>query len=151
MSHYQNAGQCHNIRTVNRAFENVEKLKYLGMTLTNQHLIHEKIKNTLNFGNIYYYSVQHLVRHLLSKNVKIKIHKTTIFQIYPHPWQTHTCMRTHIFQWILQCHSQEGFVYGNDTLKHIPAHVNTSSLKIILYLAHIKEFLYYYRFCLQVS
>jgi hypothetical protein len=107
MSHHQNAGQCRNVRTANRAFENVEKFKYLGMTLTNQHLIHEKIKNTLNFGTIYYYSVQHLVLHLLSKNVKIKIHKTTTFQIPP-PGQTYACMHTHIFQWILQCHSQEG-------------------------------------------
>jgi sarcosine oxidase delta subunit len=146
MSHYQNAGQCHNIRTISRAFENVEKLKYFAMTLTNQHLIHEEIKHTLNCGNIYYNSVQHLVLHLLHKNVKIKTHKTTIFQIYPHPWQTHT-----FFNGFYNVTVKKDLVCVNDTAKHTPAHANISSLKIILYLAHTNEFVYYYRFCLQVS
>jgi hypothetical protein len=35
MSYHQNAGQDHNIKAGNRSFENVAKLKYFGMTVTN--------------------------------------------------------------------------------------------------------------------
>jgi hypothetical protein len=36
MSRHQNSGQNQNMRITNESFENVEKLKYLGMILTNQ-------------------------------------------------------------------------------------------------------------------
>jgi hypothetical protein len=36
MSRHPNSGQNQNIRIVNESFENVEKFKYLGTTLTNQ-------------------------------------------------------------------------------------------------------------------
>jgi hypothetical protein len=75
LSHHQNAGQNHNIKIVNRCFENVEQFKYLGMTVTNQNLIHEEVKGRLDSGNACYHSVQNLLSsHLLSKNVKIKIY-----------------------------------------------------------------------------
>jgi hypothetical protein len=34
LSHHQNAGQNHDIKTSNRCFENVEQFRYLGMTIT---------------------------------------------------------------------------------------------------------------------
>jgi hypothetical protein len=37
--------QNHYIKTTNRSFENVEKFKYLSMTVTNQNLIREAIKS----------------------------------------------------------------------------------------------------------
>jgi hypothetical protein len=40
---YQNAGQNENLKTANRYFENVIQLNYLGMTLTEQNLMHEEI------------------------------------------------------------------------------------------------------------
>jgi hypothetical protein len=36
LSHHQNAGQNHDIKMANRSFENMEQVKYFGMTVTNQ-------------------------------------------------------------------------------------------------------------------
>jgi hypothetical protein len=33
---HQNAGQNHDMKIVNRCFENVAQFRYLGMTITNQ-------------------------------------------------------------------------------------------------------------------
>jgi hypothetical protein len=57
MSHHPNSGQNRNIRTANESFKKVAKFKYLGMTLTNQNVIHNEIKSRLNLGNACYYSV----------------------------------------------------------------------------------------------
>jgi hypothetical protein len=53
MSPHQNAGQNHNMNMA--SFENVAKLKYLGITVTNQNLIQEEIKSRLNMGNASYH------------------------------------------------------------------------------------------------
>jgi hypothetical protein len=54
----------------------------LGITLTNQDCIREKIKSYLNAGNACYSEVQNLLSsRLLSKNAKIKIHKTAILPV----------------------------------------------------------------------
>jgi archaellum component FlaC len=60
MSRHQNSEQNQNIRTANESFENVAKFKYMETTLTNQNDIRDEIKNTLNSGNVCYYSVQNL-------------------------------------------------------------------------------------------
>jgi hypothetical protein len=82
MSRHPNSGQNRNIRIANESFENVAKFKYLGTILTNQNGIHDEIKNGLNSGNACYYSVQNLLSsHLISQNLKIKVHKTVILPV----------------------------------------------------------------------
>jgi hypothetical protein len=54
LSHHQNAGQNHDIKKANRPSENVAQLKHLGMTVTNQNLIQEKIQSKPNCGNVCY-------------------------------------------------------------------------------------------------
>ena len=60
MSRGENAGRSHNIKIDNKSFEIVERLKYLGRTLTNQNSIQEEIKSRLKLGNACYHSVQNL-------------------------------------------------------------------------------------------
>jgi hypothetical protein len=77
MTHHQNSGQNHNILIPNKSCENEAKSKYL-QTVTNKNCIHEEIKHRLNLVNACYHSVQNLLSSfLLTKNLEIKIHKST--------------------------------------------------------------------------
>jgi len=77
MSRDQNAGRSHSMQVGNSSFEMVEEFKYLGTALTNQNSIQAEIKSRLKSGNVCYHSVQNLLSSsLLSKNLKIKIHRT---------------------------------------------------------------------------
>jgi hypothetical protein len=60
----------------------VEAFKYLGTTLTNQNSIQEEVKSRLKSENACYYSVQNLLSsRLLSKNLKIRIYRTTTLPV----------------------------------------------------------------------
>ena len=60
----------------------MEEFKYLGATLTSKNSIQEEIKSRLKVGNACYYSVQNfLSSSLLSRNLKIKIHRTIILPV----------------------------------------------------------------------
>jgi hypothetical protein len=77
-----NAGWSHRKKTENSFLENVEEFIYLGTTLTKQNFLQEEIKNTLKWGNGCCYSVPKLwYSNLLSKNLKIKIHRTIILPV----------------------------------------------------------------------
>ena len=55
---------------------------YLGATFTNQNSIQEEIKSRLNLQNACYHPVQKLLSSsLLSKNLKLKIHRTVILPL----------------------------------------------------------------------
>ena len=82
MSRDQNAGRSYNIIIDNSSFERMEEFRYLGTTLTNQNSIQEEVKSRLKPGNACYHSMQNLLSSsLLSKNIKIKIHRTIILSV----------------------------------------------------------------------
>jgi hypothetical protein len=53
--HHRDAGQSHDIKVVNRSFENAAQFKYLETTVTNTNLISEQIKGRMNSGNACYH------------------------------------------------------------------------------------------------
>jgi hypothetical protein len=82
MSRDQNTGRTHSIKTDNISFERVEEFKYLGTTLTSQHTIQEEIKSRLKSRTACHLSVQNLSSSsLLSKNLKIKIHRNSMLPV----------------------------------------------------------------------
>jgi len=82
MSGEENAGKNHNTETGNKSSERVEYFQRLGTTLTNQNCIHEKIKSRLKSGNACYHLVQNVLSsNLLSKNIKIRIHRNIILPV----------------------------------------------------------------------
>jgi hypothetical protein len=48
MPHHQNIGQGLDIKTFDQSFENVAKLRYLGITVIDQNLGYKEIKRTFN-------------------------------------------------------------------------------------------------------
>jgi len=60
----------------------LDQFKYLGTTLTNQNSIQEEIKSSWRSGNACYHLVKNLLSSsLLSKNIKIKTHRTIILLV----------------------------------------------------------------------
>jgi hypothetical protein len=58
------------------------------LTITNQNLIREGINRRLSSGNACYHSVQTLLSSRLSKNIKIRIYKTTILPVVVYGCET---------------------------------------------------------------
>jgi len=82
MSSPQSVGQNHKLMIPNKFFKSVANVKCSGMTVTNKICVHEEISGKLNTVNACNHSVQNLLSFcLLSKTLKIKIHKTVIFPL----------------------------------------------------------------------
>ncbi|KAJ4429626.1 hypothetical protein ANN_21827 [Periplaneta americana] len=91
MSRDQNIVRNGNIKIGDLSFEEVEKFKYLGATVTNINNTREEIKRRINMGNACYYSVEKLLSSsLLSKNLKVRIYKTVILPVVLYGCETWT-------------------------------------------------------------
>ncbi|KAJ4432469.1 hypothetical protein ANN_21088 [Periplaneta americana] len=91
MSRDQNIVRNGNIKIGVLSFEEVEKFKYLGATVTNINDTREEIKRRINMGNACYYSVEKLLSSsLLSKNLKVRIYKTVILPVLLYGCETWT-------------------------------------------------------------
>jgi hypothetical protein len=76
-SFHQNAEKTHNIKTVNRFFENVWRVHIFGNDINKSEFYELR-----NLKNAYYHSVQNILYFcLLPKNVRIKICKNVIFLV----------------------------------------------------------------------
>ena len=81
-SRRQNVTQNQNIVIGNLAFENVEKFRYLGVTVTNTNDIREEFKSRINMGNACYYSLEKMLSsRLLSKKLKVNTYKIIILPV----------------------------------------------------------------------
>ena len=68
---HQNVVQNQNMIIGNLSFENVEELKYVGVTVTNTNDICKEIKHRINMENACYYSLDKILSScLLSKKLK---------------------------------------------------------------------------------
>jgi hypothetical protein len=89
MSRGQKIGKKHSTKVSKRSFEDVEKLKYLGTTLTDKNFMHAEINSRLNSANACYRSVQSLLSScLLSGNVMVKIYKIIILPVVLYGYET---------------------------------------------------------------
>ncbi|KAJ4434652.1 hypothetical protein ANN_23217 [Periplaneta americana] len=91
ISRDQNILRNGTIKIGDLSFEEVEKFKYLGATVTNINNTREEIKRRINMGNACYYSVEKLLSSsLLSKNLKVRIYKTVILPVVLYGCETWT-------------------------------------------------------------
>ncbi|KAJ4449306.1 hypothetical protein ANN_00704 [Periplaneta americana] len=91
MSRDQNIVRNGTIKIGDLSFEEVEKFKYLGATVTNINDTREEIKRRINMGNACYYSVEKLLSSsLLSKNLKVRMYKTVILLVVLYGCETWT-------------------------------------------------------------
>ncbi|KAJ4445713.1 hypothetical protein ANN_12398 [Periplaneta americana] len=111
MSRDQNIVRNGNIKIKDLSFEEVEKFKYLGATVTNINDTREEIKRTINMGNACYYSIENLLSSsLLSKNLKVRIYKTVILPVLLYGCET----------WTLTLREEHRFrVFENKVLRKI--------------------------------
>ena len=78
-SRHQNVVQNRSTVIGRLSFENVQKFRYLGVTVKNTNDMREEVKLRINMGNTCYYSLEKISSsRLLSKKLKVKTYKTII-------------------------------------------------------------------------
>ena len=88
-SRRQNVIQNQNIVIGKVSFENVEKFRYLGVTVTNTNDIREEIKRRINMGNACYFSFEKILSsRLFSKKLKVKTYKTIVIPVVLYGYET---------------------------------------------------------------
>ncbi|KAJ4436270.1 hypothetical protein ANN_18901 [Periplaneta americana] len=90
MSRDQNVIRNGTIKIGDLSFKEVEKLKYLGATVTNINYTRKEIKQRINMGNAYYSVEKLLSSSLLPKNLKVRIYKTVILPVVLYGCETWT-------------------------------------------------------------
>ena len=89
MSCDQNARRSHSIKIDSSYFELVKQFRYLETTLMNQNYIQEEIKSRSKSGNACYHVVQNILSSsMLSKSMKIEIHRTRILSVVMYGCET---------------------------------------------------------------
>ena len=107
---HQNVIQNQNIVIGNLSVENVEKFRYLGVTVTNTNDIREEIKRRINMGNVCYYSLEKMFSsRLLFKKLKVKAYKTIILPVVLYGCET----------WSLTLREDRLRVFENKVLRKI--------------------------------
>ncbi|KAJ4433510.1 hypothetical protein ANN_15819 [Periplaneta americana] len=132
MSRDQNIVRNGNIKIGNLSFEEVEKFKYLGATVTNINDIREEIKHRINMGNACYYSVEKLLSSsLLSKNLKVRIYKTVILPVVLYGCETWTLTLREEHSELPTVLLTEPSVYSQSRLK-VVVNINSNELVSIV-------------------
>ena len=82
-SRHQNVIQNQYIVIGNVSFDNVEKVRYLGVTVTNTNDIREEIKRRINMGSACYYSLEKTYRPVcFPGNLKLKHIKLLYYRLF---------------------------------------------------------------------
>ncbi|KAJ4434002.1 hypothetical protein ANN_16321 [Periplaneta americana] len=103
MSRDQNMVRNGTIKIGDLLFEEVEKFKYLGVTVTNINDTREEIKRRINMGNACYYPVEKLLSSsLLSKNLNVRIYKTVILPVVLCGSETWTLILREEHRWVFK-------------------------------------------------
>ncbi|KAJ4444053.1 hypothetical protein ANN_05842 [Periplaneta americana] len=153
MSRDQNIVRNGNIKIENLSFEEMEKFKYLGATVTNINDTREEIKHRINMGNACYYSVEKLfIIQSAVKNLKVRIYKTVILPVVLYGCETWTLTlreehrlkvqrsaRTSAFR-NRRLSSPYGVRYNQPDSRILPAHQNlfSSTGRITRFVTAIK-------------
>ncbi|KAJ4449212.1 hypothetical protein ANN_00609 [Periplaneta americana] len=124
MSRDQNIVRNGNIKIGDLSFEEVEKFKYHGTTVTNISDTREEIKRRINMRNACYYSVEKILSSsLLLKYLKVIIYKTVILPVVLYGCETWTLnlreeQRLRVFE--NKCPDKKGIsgTHRHDTTVH---------------------------------
>ncbi|KAJ4429113.1 hypothetical protein ANN_26114 [Periplaneta americana] len=126
-----------NIKIGNLSFEEAEKFKYLGATVTNINDTREKIKHRINMGNACYYSTEKLLSsNLLSKNLKVNVYKTVILPVVLYGCET----------WTLTLKEEQKLRVFENKQKDSVLHISISIIVQVFFDDNVRFVTYYVKY-----